>query len=240
MCDGHSYLSLTVAIFVRKSGRICTEFFLLGCQSCHLRSQKITFYINPQEKQAPCNAMSNDTSANGDAHSSNNAPARPDTPHTNAIPAVASDHRKRNGFQDGNKAKKTATETKKKRLEDNDESVHPRIQAPFRIMITQGKRRITEEKLPDFKDAMCVFIETLQHEPCVDASKSMVVKGCNCLMEVLDKESNKEIAANLVCSHYNMEFNARNIILTEKIRKVTEQKLLKRRKKRTGRQTNCI
>ena len=67
------------------------------------------------------------------------APPRSDFPHTNAIPAAARDHRKRNGFQAGNKAKKEATETKRKRLEEKDESVHPRLQAPFRIMITQGK-----------------------------------------------------------------------------------------------------
>ena len=163
--------------------------------------------------------MSNDTTANGDTHRSRNAPARPDIHQTNAIPAVPSNHRKRIRFQCGNKAKKTATETKKKRLEDNDESVHPRIQAPFKIMVTQGKRHVTEEELPVFRDAMCGFIETIQHQPCVDANKGQVVKGCNCLMELLETESNKAIAADLVCSHYNMEFHARNLILTEKIKK---------------------
>ena len=77
----------------------------------------------------------------------------------------------------------------------------------------------------------------IQHQPCVDASKGQVVKGCSCLMELLETESNKEIAPDLVCFNYNMEFHARNLILTEKIRKVTEQKLLKR-KKRKDRKTN--
>mmetsp|Transcript_3466 Transcript_3466/g.3980 ORF Transcript_3466/g.3980 Transcript_3466/m.3980 type:complete len:268 (-) Transcript_3466:770-1573(-) len=144
-------------------------------------------------------------------------------------PPQSQSKKQRNKFPQGNIAKKTATEAAKERLRTNKQSVHPTKQEAFHKMITVSKRRVTEDVLPNFREQMCVFIEHIKDKECLN-TKNKEETECRCLLELFSKESNKGIVADLVCAHYNLDFDVRNMVLIEKVKSITEQIIQKQQK----------
>ena len=109
--------------------------------------------------------------------------------------------------------------------------VHPVDTPDYRAKLTLGHRRITEADVPQFKGKLEGYYNSIKNESCFDSKSRRSVPICNCLKNLLEDASNRTSLAQVVCSHWNLNYHARKILVEQKIKHLVDFQIQKRKKK---------
>ena len=98
-----------------------------------------------------------------------------------------------------------------------DLTLHPVEMQEYKTKLALGHRRVTEEDLHLFKEKLEGCFDAIKHEYYFDAKSRRPVKSCNCLKNLLENASNRKLLAQVVCSHWNLSYYTRKILVEKKL-----------------------
>ena len=110
-------------------------------------------------------------------------------------------------------------------------TVHPVDTPEYKAKLTLGHRRITEADVPQLKGKLEGYFNAIKNESCFDAKSRRPVPTCNCLKNLLEDASNRTSLAQVVCSHWNLNYHARKMLVEQKIKHLVDFHIQKRKKK---------
>ena len=120
----------------------------------------------------------------------------------------------------------------------SDLTLHPVEMQEYKTKLALSHRRVTEEDLHLFKEKLESCFNAIKHEYCFDAKSRRPVKSCNCLKNLLEDASNRKLLAQVVCSHWNLSYYTRKILVGKKIKHMVEFQTQKQKKKVSQKEKN--